>query len=289
MTQSKELNDILHPLKEEALESWARRVRENREQAERFREAPERPDFYAPTAHIFKADPRRTDEKALNILASMLRPEETWLDIGAGAGRYALPLALKMREVIAIEPSQAMRENLRKAMIEYGISNVRIIEGRWPVKDPPQADVAMISHLAYDIEDIGPFLDAMESSARRLCIAILLDRAPTTPADFAWPVIHGEKRASLPSLREFLVLQIARDRLCEVKITDAQMHAHQNRGLMPSFLRQQLFIEPGGKKDLLLQQLIEKHSSEQTGQTHSSTGYGVVGIVSWKPPHCNTR
>ena len=37
----------------------------------------------------------------LDILLSLARPGETWLDIGAGAGRYALPLALHVREVIA--------------------------------------------------------------------------------------------------------------------------------------------------------------------------------------------
>jgi len=40
-------------------------------------------------------------------------------------------------EVIALAPSQAMRESLRQEMTEYGISNIRIIDGRWPVKDPP--------------------------------------------------------------------------------------------------------------------------------------------------------
>ena len=57
--------DALRPTEEEALAAWAARVRANREQAERVREAPERPDFYAPVAAAFKADPRRTDEPLL--------------------------------------------------------------------------------------------------------------------------------------------------------------------------------------------------------------------------------
>ena len=58
------------------------------------------------------------------------------------------------------------------------------------------ADVALISHVGYDVEDIGPFLDAMEGSARRLCVAVLLERPPPTPADRLWPLIHGVERAS---------------------------------------------------------------------------------------------
>jgi SAM-dependent methyltransferase len=280
----KESNDVLHPAREEALALWARRVRENREQAEHFREAPERPDFYAPTAHIFRADPRRTDDPSLDILCAMVQPGETWLDIGAGGGRYALPLALRAGEVIAVEPSQAMRSNLRQGMADYGINNIRIIEGRWPLAKPPEVDVAMMAHVGYDIEDIGSFLDAMEASARRLCVAVMLDRAPTVSAEFIWPQVHGEKRVSLPSLREFLVLQIARGRLCEVRLTSTTMFIRQNRELMPSFLRQQLFIEPGSEKDRLLTHLLEKRSAEQGGQPEPGRKPVSVGIISWTPP-----
>ena len=91
---------------------WADRVRANRVQAERLRET-ETGDFYAPVSNLFVADPRRTGEPALDALLAMATPDETWLDIGAGAGRYALPLALRVREVVAVEPSGGMRRALR--------------------------------------------------------------------------------------------------------------------------------------------------------------------------------
>ncbi len=283
MSQNLYLNKVLHPSKEQALAEWASLVRGNREQAERFREAPERPDFYAPTAHMFKSDPRRKDDTALNMLCSLVKPGDTWLDIGAGAGRNALPLALHAREVIALDPSRAMLENLRQSMSEHNINNIRVIEGRWPVPQPIQADVALISHVGYDIEEIGPFLDAMEQAATRLCVAVLLDGAPTAPAEFAWPLIHGEKRVPLPALREFLVLQIARGRLCEVQLTEMDSQGPQDRGLMPSFLRQQLFIEPGGEKDRKLMQLIEQRTAEQKRQPEVKVKPRRMAIVSWKP------
>jgi len=249
---------MLHPSEEEVLATWARRVRANREQAERFREAPERPDFYAPIAAMFKIDPHRTDEPVLNLLREMTESGETWLDIGAGAGRYALPIALRTREVIAVEPSRTMLSTLREQMNEHGIVNIRTIEGRWPVKDPPEADVALIANVAYDIEDIGLFLDAMEASARRLCVAILQDGAPSSPVNPFWRLIHGEDRVPLPALREFLILQIARGRLCEVQLAPSQAINRASRVLAISFLHQQLFVEPGGEKDRLLAKLVEE-------------------------------
>ncbi len=60
------------------------------------------------------------------------RPDSTWLDIGAGAGRYTLPLALRVRQVIAVEPSAGMRRALRTGLDEHGIDNVRVVPGFWP-------------------------------------------------------------------------------------------------------------------------------------------------------------
>ncbi len=108
--------------------AWGERVRANREQAERLRET-ETPDFYAPVTNLFVADPRRTGEPALDALVRISDRRETWLDIGAGAGRYALPLALHVREVVAVEPSGGMRRALRTGMAEHGIDNVRVIAG----------------------------------------------------------------------------------------------------------------------------------------------------------------
>ena len=276
--------NILFPSEEEALAAWAHLVRGNREQAERFRETPEKPDFYAPTASVFKADPRRTGDAALEILRDIARPDDAWLDIGAGGGRYTLPLALSVREVIAIEPSESMRSILLQGAKDNGIQNIRVIANRWPAKGIPEVDAALISHVGYDIEEIGPFLDAMEASARRLCVAILRDAAPSSSADWFWPRIHGEKRKPLPSLREFLILQIARERLYEVRLITEQIHDHSHRETIDSFLRQQLFIEANSAKDRRLKQLIDEQVKEQDGRFSLTRQSSVVGIVSWTPP-----
>ena len=93
--------DVLRPTAASALDAWRDRVSRNREQAERLREGSPPRDFYAAVASDFRADLRRTNEPALDLLRSLVRPDETWLDIGAGGGRYALPLALLAKTVIA--------------------------------------------------------------------------------------------------------------------------------------------------------------------------------------------
>src|SRR5437879_7298049 len=86
--------DALRPSAAAALRAWAERVRANRDQVDRFREASPA-DFYAPVAAMFRADPRRRDEPSLEALRALIHPTDTVLDIGAGGGRVALALALE--------------------------------------------------------------------------------------------------------------------------------------------------------------------------------------------------
>ena len=272
---------ILIPSAAQALEAWAARVRANREQVDRVREVPDAADFYAPVAAMFRDDPRRQGEPALELLRSLVQPGETWLDIGAGAGRYALPLALIAGQVIALDPSEGMLANLRQAMAEHSIANVRIVQARWPVPDPPRADVAFISHVGYDVEQIGPFLDGMEAAARRRCVAIMFDRRPTFHFDALWPQVHGEPRATLPALRELLVLQLARDRLADVRLVERPIQTYDGLEAAVDFARRQTWAKPGSEKDQRLREAVASRLLERDGRYAFSWDPSWVGIVTW--------
>src|SRR5262245_42677231 len=190
----------------ELMAAWGARVLANREQVERVREDDPNPDHYAPIARLFRGDPNLADDPTWLALRPTVGANETWLDIGAGGGRYALPLARQAREVIALDPSPGMVHLLHEVVATYQLPNVRVVEGRWPAAAPQPADVAFVANVGYDVEQIGPFLDEMEANARRRCVAVLLERAPPYPFDELWPVVHGEERAALPALPEFLSL-----------------------------------------------------------------------------------
>jgi len=270
-------------------DAWAARVRANRDQVDQVREVPDR-DFYAPVSSLFVADPRRTGEEALDALLVLADPDDRWVDIGAGAGRYALPLAAHVREVIAVEPSVSMRNALRTGVEEHGIANIRIVAGAWPAAlaslgEPPVAEVALIAHVGYDIEDIGPFIDAMERSASRLCVAMLTDQSPASVADPFWPIVHGMERVPLPAMPELVELLRAKGRSTEIRRVERAPRTFDSFEGLATFLRRQLWIDEDGEKEGRFREALGKmaHERDDDGWTLATPPVGAVGILTWSP------
>ncbi len=278
--------DALRPTAEEAKASWAARVRADREQVERLREVVDPADFYAPVAERFRVDPRRTDDPVLDVLRSLAQSDEAWLDIGAGGGRFALPLALVVRKVTAVEPSAAMRSVLSDGMSEAGITNITIVESRWPSESgapPLEADVSLMAHVGYDIEGIGLFLDAMEAATGRLCVAIMGEAPMAGLATLLWEPVHGEPRIRLPALPELIALLIATGRLPEVRLVDRQAMTFDSYDELLTMTRRQLWVRSGSERDQRLERLVRRHGVEHDRRWSFGEPPARVGIVTWAP------
>jgi molybdenum cofactor cytidylyltransferase len=270
--------------------SWAARVKANREQVDRIREVPDGADFYAPVRSLFRADPARTDDPVLNGLLRLVRSGERWLDVGAGAGRFALPIARALDpsggSVVGLDASPSMLESLREIAEDYAIENVRAVEARWPPADPArfEADVALIAHVGYDIEAIGPFIDAMEEAARRLCVAVLMERPPAAAADPFWPRVHDEERDRLPALPDLVELLEARGRRPSITRVEAERRRFESREALEGFVRRQLWIDPAGAKEARFQAALDELAvAGIDGWTIGSLPEIDIGIVTWAP------
>lgn len=274
-------------------EAWAARVRANRAQVERVREVADGADFYAPIRGLFRADPTRTDDPVLNALLDLIRPGETWLDIGAGAGRFALPIARALDSsggsVVAVDTSPSMLEALREIAEDYAIENVRTLHTRWPPAVPLTsmelgADVALIAHVGYDVEAIGAFVDALEGAAGRLCVAVLMDRAPASGADPFWPSVHREARLALPALGDLAELVTARGRRPTVTWIRSEPRVFDSREALEVFARRQLWIDPAGAKETRFQATLDALAVQDgEGWTLRDRAPNEIGIVTWSP------
>ena len=273
--------------------AWAARVRANRDQVERIREVPDGTDFYAPVNSLFRADPTRTDDEVLDALLRLTRSGDTWLDVGAGAGRFALPIARALDpsggSVIALDASPSMLESLGEIAEDYAIENIRVVEARWPPGDGRaasafEADVALIAHVGYDVEASGPFLDALETSATRACVAVLMERVPASAADPFWPPVHGEARVALPALHDMLELLEARGRHPDVQRIAVEPRRFGSRDALEGFIRRQLWIDPAGPKEKRFQAALDALTvADGEGWTIVDREARHVGVVSWAP------
>lgn len=270
---------------------WRELVRANAAQVDRFREVLDGADFYATVHRTFVADPAREDDPVLDALLALARPDETWLDIGAGAGRYALPLARSVRTVVALDQSGSMLAALRDGAAVHGIANVTTHQGAWP-PDPglraalgpdPVADVTLIAHVGYDIEEIAPFLGAMESAARRRCVAVLMERNPASVAGPFWSPVHGEERVPLPALPHFAELLAARGSLPEVTRLSSPRRRWTDPDELIAFLRRQLWTAPGSAADARLLAAVDDLTiAAGDGSVALRDAPALdVGIVTW--------
>ena len=277
------VRDPLAPPVDELLVAWRARVDADHEQVDRCREVADPADFYAPMASRFRMDPRRTDDSTLNVLLSLARSDDVWLDVGAGGGRYALPLALAVREVVAIDPSPSMLATLRDDAVASDIANVSVVEARWPMASPPRGDVALMAHVGYDIGEIGLFLDQLEAAVSRLCVAVMGESAMTTVATLFWERIHGEPRVRLPALPELLTLLLARGRLPEVTLVDRSPPSFASVDEGHAMARRQLWLREGSDKDARLGQLVAETVTERDGRLAFDWTAAKIGVASWQP------
>ena len=180
-----------------------------------------------------------------------------------------------------------MLDVLRAGMDEHGIPNIYISEGLWPPEDGtvPGADVALMAHVGYDIEDFGSFLDAAEAAASRLCVVVMRS-AHTANAGWAlWQDIHGEPRVPLPMLSELLVLLLARGVTPSVTLTERVTWGYESPKLLLGALRRQLWVAPGSDKDQRLRALVEERAVERHGSWSTEWQPMLDGIVTWEPRH----
>lgn len=270
-----------------ALETWKQRVAAQHEQAQRAKLASgsESDDFWEPLSSFFRADPRRTDDVEVQRLLREVRPSTTLLDVGGGAGRFALPLALHCQHVTVVEPSPGMGESLRQLAAEAGIDNVTLVAQRWEDAAVEPADVVLCAHVVYMIEDIAPFIMKLAAHAREKVLMPTYMQPPMARYAPFWRWVHGEDKHELPGAMELMQVLWAMDIYPDLEMFAAiPVRALRSWERALETLRHRLFVQPGTAKDALLQQAMRELLLETPdGYIVKGTRPGRLALISWRP------
>jgi len=111
---------------------------------------------------------RQRPDSLLDFVLKSIDSRVTVLDIGAGNGRWAIPLAKIARTVTAVEPAgdmlEVLRENIKTAQI-----NIQIIQPSWEEANVEAHDIVVCAHAMYSSPDFALFVRKMEQHARKTC------------------------------------------------------------------------------------------------------------------------
>ena len=221
----------------------------------------------------------------LNALYAALGTGADVLDVGGGAGRYALPLATRVRNVTVVEPSGDSVEMLNTRAAEAGLTNIAVINESWEDAEAPSADMVLCSLVLHHVADAAPFVTKMQEYARD---RVVLVETMETPGALEVPFferVHGSAPTPLPGLPKVLDLLWALDIFPDVAMVSTEAAVlDSDRGAALEQLRRRLGVSEGTEADGRLRAAADELLEE------TPEGWIVRGVsprrqalVMWRP------
>jgi hypothetical protein len=167
----------------------------------------------------FRADPKRTLGEDAEAIAAYVEPGDVFMDVGGGSGRYALPIALRCRESVCVDPSPGMGREFTASAAEAGIANARFVQADW-LSAPSDVigDVTLVAHVTYFVPAIRPFIEKLISQTRRRIIIAIGSVPPPNQGADLFEMVEGTPLAPVPGQRELLPVLWDLNILPEVRI-----------------------------------------------------------------------
>ena len=231
-------------------------------------------------------DPYRTDDPVLNGLYAVLGPGDAVLDVGGGAGRYALALATRSRNVTVVEPSEDSVELLKERAAEAGLTNITVINGSWEEAETPPANVVLCSMVLHHVADAVPFVTRMQEHARDRVVLVEMMETPGAIEIPFYQRVHEWAPAPLPGLPMVLGLLWAMDVFPDVTMLSAEAAVlDADRDAALEQLRRRLAVEEGSEADQRLRGAVDDLLEETpAGMVVRGMAPRRQALISWRPP-----
>lgn len=230
-------------------------------------------------------DPYRTGDPVLDALYAALPPDATVLDVGGGAGRFALPLATRARHVTVVEPSEDSVEQLKTRAAEAGLSNITVIAEPWDAAEAPTAGMVLCSLVLHHVPDAAPFVAKLQRHAEdRVVVVEMMETPGATEIPF-YQRVHGSAPTPLPGLPDVLRLLWAMDIYPDVAMLTSELAVlDTDRTAAIEHLRRRLAVEEGTDADDRLRAAADELLEETPeGFTVRGVAPRRQAIVTWSP------
>ena len=216
----------------------------------------------------------RSDE-FLRILEPYLAPRKTLIDVGAGTGRHATPLADRLEWVTAVEPSEGMRSHIPRR------DNMTVVASTWEDADVAPADLVICSHVLYGVADPLPFIAKLQRSARERVFVMMRETDLPHPAATLRKRLIGADGPRLPRFSELFMLLLQTGVAPDVDFIRYPIltrYASMDEALADS---RALFGEgwDEGKARAILDDLMVK----EDGELVFDGGIALSGVAHWQP------
>jgi FkbM family methyltransferase len=274
----------------EAQRRWADLVEARRVQMDAAYDALGRSsaDFWDRRADRYRASHNAIDDDMpfVRRVLSLLPSDGGVLDVGAGTGRFALPIARHARRVIALEPSAAMIDALRESADSAGIVNVETVQGGWLENEQtlPRADVVTCEHVLYPHAEVGRWLRALDAHAR---VAVALETvvlwSDPAPLNELWLRFHGEQRVGQPGLAELYPVLIELGIAANVDVYEQRSAVWRFTSLDEAVVsvREQVLVAESPANDALIRDALTT-ALHQDGEGLSLPYRRIVASVWWE-------
>ena len=230
-------------------------------------------------------DPHRTDDAALNSLFAVLGPGKDVLDVGGGAGRFALPLATRAERVTVVDPSADSVELLKERASEAGIDNVTAINEPWEDANVPAADMVLCSLVLHHVSEPAPFVARLQEHARDRVAVLEMVQTPGVVNSPFFERVYGKALPSLPGLARLMELLWAMDIYPDVEmIAPEPAVVGPDRDTAMEQLRLRLSVSEGTEEDDRLCAAADELLEETPdGMTVRGTAPLRQAVVTWRP------
>lgn len=228
-------------------------------------------------------------DSSRELLRSLLtaNPGSTVIDIGAGTGAWAVFMAGFASHVTAVEPSDSMCAVMRERLAAENITNVAIVQGKWPEVDVDVHDFSLASHSMYGVADLRAFVEKMNHTTRKKCFLLMRVLLPNAPMAVAAMRVWGQPYDS-PNYQvahnALMQMNIYPDVAMETgKTWDPWLHDSLDEAFCE--VRNRLCLKDNHTHDIFLRDLLKSSLVEKDGHYAWPVG-SRSALLHWAVDQC---